>query len=320
MFMLLAFSSLGLYGHFNKGFPNRFSEEILFFSGFNEAQRTSRINSCSIVNGFKLRERCVIGNKDNIKGVLFGDSHAYMLWQPLNQEMERLDIGIMSFTGGGCPPILEIWRRDSVNECHQYNKTVFDFIKSNDDIEYIILSGRWTIHIERSRFDNREGFVEYGADVFSDVINDGNKEVNSEVVRKEKLLEKVRDSVTVFDSLNRELFVVYPVPEVGFMPAERLIQEIRFTNKKEHQLTHSYEVFLNRNKKIRDTFNEVREQTKSAVYFDISDNLCSAVTGRCKTFNENGMPLYYDDDHLSSYGSELIVQDIVRWISLNESK
>ena len=111
------------------------------------------------------------------------------------------------------------------------------------------------------------------------------------------------------------MFVVYPVPEVGFIPSEKVIHKLLYENKKDYFPTHSYDVFLDRNKRVREIFRDIREHKTSAKFFDVSDNLCSKVTRRCKTFNDNRMPLYFDDDHLSSFGAQLITEEILEWMN-----
>ena len=86
----------------------------------------------------------------------------------------------MSFSGGAAPPIFWVWRRDTVNNCHEYNMAVLNYIKSNSNLEYIILSGRWTVYVERHRFNNREGGIEDGNDIILDIINNGTLEINTE--------------------------------------------------------------------------------------------------------------------------------------------
>jgi peptidoglycan/LPS O-acetylase OafA/YrhL len=313
--LLASFSVIGALGHLNSGFPQRFEERILFLDGFKAAEQRSHDLSCAPIEGFSQRDRCILGNLENVKGVLIGDSHAQMLWGPLNHEMQRLGVGILSFTNGGCPPILGVWRRDAVNNCNEYNEAAFEYIKSNSEIEYIILSGRWTIYVERNRFDNQEGGVEPGTEVFLDVISNGERESNVEKVRQERLLKRLQDTLLKFDSLNRKVFVVYPVPEVGFTPAEKEISYRMYNRLGDFDSTHSYDVFLVRNQKVRDAFGDIGSQLDSTTFFDSSNTLCSKITRRCSTFDQNNIPLYFDDDHLSANGSEVIVNRIVQWIN-----
>ena len=312
--LLASFSVIGTVGHLNNGFQQRFEERILFLDGFRSADARSRDLSCFPIIGFSQRDRCVLGDKENVKGVLIGDSHAQMLWGPLDNQTQRLGVGILSFTNGGCPPIFGVWRRDIVNNCNEYNEAAFEYIKSNSEIEYIILSGRWTIHVERKRFDNQEGGVETGTDAFLDVITNGERESNVEKVRQEKLLKRLQGTLLKFESLNRKVFVVYPVPEVGFIPAEKEIRYLRHNKLEGFDSTHSYDVFLRRNRKVRDAFGDITSELNSTTFFDSSDTLCSKITRRCSTYDQNGTPLYFDDDHLSATGSKVIVNEIVRWI------
>ena len=313
--LLIIFSIIGILGHFTDGFNHRFEDRIRFLDGFKAAQQRSRDASCTPILGFSQRSKCVIGNRENVKGVLLGDSHAQMLWEPLNKTMQSLDIGIFSFTNGGCPPILDVWRRDRVTNCDKYNKAIFEYIRSNTEIKYIILSGRWTLFVERSRFDNKEGGIEPGADAFLDVISNGTREKNVEKMRQDKLIEKLQETLLQFDSLNRKLFVVNPVPEVGFTPAEKEIKYRLRGRLEDYDSTHSYDVFQTRNRKVRDAFDEISSQLSSTVFFDVSDKLCSEVTRRCITLDRQNIPLYFDDDHLSARGSEIIVKKIEQWIS-----
>lgn len=313
--VIASFSAIGTVGHLNNGFYERYDERIIFLDGFKSAVERRRNLSCAPIIGFSKRDRCILGNRENVKGVLIGDSHAAMLWEPLNDEMQRLGVGILSFTNGGCPPILGVWRRDTKNNCSEYNEDAFEYIKSNSEIQYIILSGRWTIHVERSRFDNQEGGIEPGGETFLDVISNGERESNVEKVRQERLLKRLQDTLLQFDSLNRKVFVVYPVPEVGFTPAEKEIRYRMHNRLEDYESTHSYDVFLVRNKKVRDTFGDISSQLNSTTFFDLSNTLCSEKTRRCSTFDQNNIPLYFDDDHLSPSGSEIIVKEVVQWIN-----
>ena len=51
------------------------------------------------------------------------------------------------------------------HKCFEYTKRVYNYIENNPHIKYVILSGRWAIWIEGTRFDNKEGGVEYGTKV-----------------------------------------------------------------------------------------------------------------------------------------------------------
>jgi peptidoglycan/LPS O-acetylase OafA/YrhL len=293
------------------GIQNRFSKEIIQLDNFRKNQEKLRDSSCYLITGFDKREKCVLGNKENIKGVLIGDSHAQMLWNPLSQKLTDIGIGMYSFTGGGCPPIFNVYRRDIANsKCVKYNDEVFNFLKEQKEIDFILLSGRWTIYVERKRFDNKEGGVEPGEDAYLDVLN----EKNTEQLRKKKLLKNISDSLEIFLSSNKKIYVVSPVPEVGFIPTIKMIKNL-LNNKTLITPTHNYDVFLERNNRIRSLFRNIEETDKVRI-FDISNFFCNTATRRCDTFKDKLKPFYIDNDHLSSYGSEIIVDDFISWLKL----
>ena len=119
------------------------------------------------------------------------------------------------------------------------------------------------MYVERTRFNNQEGAQEHGGDAFLDVIKDDVKEVNREPERKAKLLSRLKDSVNDFESLKRNVFVVYPVPEVAYSPAKRFARELVVTKKPAQLPTHSYPVYLVRNEKVRTAFEEIERDLKS---------------------------------------------------------
>ena len=297
----------------NNGFQERFPEQIIQLDNFRKQQEVIRGSSCDSISGFSKQERCILGNKENIKGVLIGDSHAQMLWGSLNKKLNDIGIGMYSFVGGGCPPTFNVYRRDVAdNTCDKYNQDVYKFVLENKKVEFILLSARWTIYIERERFNNKEGGVEPGEDVVLDIITNKKKEKNSEELRKIKLLQNINKSLNKFANLDKKIYIVSPVPEVGFVPAVKMIKN-RNLNKNLIAPTHSYDVFLERNYRARSLFNNFQKKNNQIKIFDISNNICNKVTRRCNTFDAL-KPLYYDDDHLSTYGTEIIVKDFVYWL------
>jgi len=307
------FSVFGLAGHLTNGFDMRVAKNIQDLVKFPDQQDEIAYAACAPIKKFRKEDRCVLGDKKNIIGALIGDSHSIMLWEPLHQRLEKLGIGVLSFSGAGCPPVLDVYRRDRHNSCVKSNLESYKFVRQNPNIEFVILSARWTLYVERERFNNQEGGVEMGTDVFVDVIQDGVEQVNAEAERKIKVLGAINNSISNLSQFGRKIYVVYPVPEVGFKPNERLAKNLHF--KRNLSITHNYDTFLYRNRRVRSMFDKMRNSDGSIMFFDISDFICDKLTRRCKTVLETGELLYTDDNHLSDVGSDLIVDDIIGWIS-----
>ena len=114
------------------------------------------------------------------------------------------------------------------------------------------------LHIERTRFNNLEGNIESGNEAILDVINDGVKEKNSELERQNKLLAKLEDSIMKFDSLNRKFLLFTPSLKL-ILAYNKVSKRKKFNQNTTNQLTHSYQVFLDRNSKVRGLFNELEK-------------------------------------------------------------
>ena len=290
----------------------RYSDSVRILDFFPAQDLMLRDGACAIVDGLGQRELCVLGDPLNVRGALLGDSHAQMLWHPLNTTLGELGVGMNSYTGGGgCLPIRNAYRRDHVNtHCHEYNSAVLDDIIQSDDIEFVVLSGRWTSHIEASRFDNGEGDVESGAVAYVDVVENGRRLKSSETIRADKVLAQMGNTISQLLDSGKTVFVVSPVPEVGFNVPQRLAKAELY-GIDDYAITHSYQRFLSRNKRVRGLFDALAATgNKSLHLVDVSEKLCSDSSGRCAVMNNDSQLLYMDDNHLSSEGAAVIVEQI----------
>lgn len=112
-------------------------------------------------------DHCVLVDNENKFAFLYGDSHAEALANAAKNAFAKTDLGLLFAFSDGCPPIKGVDRIDGKykHKCFEYTKRVYNYIENNPHIKYVILSGRWAIWIEGTRFDNKEGGVEYGSKV-----------------------------------------------------------------------------------------------------------------------------------------------------------
>lgn len=73
-------------------------------------------------------------------------------------------------------------------------------------------------------------------------------------------------------------------------------------------LTTSVDVYYKRNKFVLEKFETMHSSNLSFVKTD--KLFCNNSNRRCTTYINN-LPLYLDDDHLSDYGSDLVVNEII---------
>ena len=85
---------------------------------------------------------------------------------------------------------------------------------------------------------------------------------------------------------------------------------------KEKPLTTSFDVYKKRNKIVFDLFDSVKHKNIFRIY--PSELFCNTtIEGRCLTHNENDV-YYYDHNHLSSIGSEMLAKKILTVIKKNK--
>lgn len=287
------------------------SAYVKTLSGFSDANDAVRRAACAPLSGDHPAEHCTLGNANNIKGALIGDSHAHMLWSPLNEHLNQLNMGVRSYVQPGCMPVRNThsptrWG----NYCFDQTTKSLDEVVSSDDFDFVILAARWSIYTEQTRFNNGEGGVEGGENVIFDIVENGKKLNNKQTIRQEKMLAQVQKTIQELIDSGKTVFVLYPVPEVGFHVPERLAK-IEMYDIENYSITHSYERYQSRNEKIRTLFDDMQSSaSENLIFIDVSEQLCSESTGRCTVVGENSYPLYNDDDHLSNFGSNLVVEPI----------
>lgn len=305
------FICVGLCGHISDGYKFRLSKE---FDQFFLAQKDKnpRQAECHYSGGEapSPENYCVLGN-GKLKGLLLGDSHADALAFSLSQALSENGLSLRSITYNGCPPVEDVYRFDlrKVHKCYELNKKSFDYALRNDDVEYVVLLGRWSIYIEGTYFDNREGGFESSNRISLDVVENGVKENNNNPLRMEKLTRQYKRSVQRLLEGGKKVILVYPVPEVGFDVPRQLARLKMFGEKDE--ITTSYDVFMDRNRQVLEAFDSIPDN-ENLMRVRPDHIFCNAVKGgRCVTAKGSDI-FYYDDDHLSNTGARLVAEDVIK--------
>lgn len=306
------FLAVGIAWHNGGGYRSRFSQEVLALNdaSSNKNPRQARCNT----GGLAFRpptQACVLGDGDHVVGALLGDSHADALSYALSLALQSSSLGVSQMTYGGCAPSETFFR---VGEflCGRYNTQVMDVL---NDARYrnVIMMARWTIYLEGTGFDNGEGGVEPG--VASLWVDGGVKRMDigrDAQVRKLAIAESFRQSVQALLARGKHVFLVYPVPEVGWDVPKYAAKKLMYGQSS--AVTTSYEQYRRRNATALTVFDGLGAAPNLHRIYP-ADFLCNGEfsRGRCGAVLK-GVPLYYDDDHLSNAGASLLAADIVKAI------
>jgi peptidoglycan/LPS O-acetylase OafA/YrhL len=315
----LIFLGIGFIGHIGNGIPTRLPMTV---QKAIEGQFARNPKSCMSGPG-NLKDpsqACVLGNDSRILGALIGDSHAGAISYSLGQQLEAEKMGVIDLTSDGCTPIFDVFSTYAGSECLTKKNINFKYIKSNEELQFVIIAGRWTRTLTDLGFNNQEGGVEPSSPYFNMLSIDGQS--HPVASGESKIIEqKLIETIKAYISTNKVIVVIYPIPEAGWDIPTKLAKEALFMQNESilpDHLSTSFGVYKSRNNasiKLLDSIGDY----PNLIRIRPEQYLCDTyVENRCIT-QLKGVPLYYDDDHLNTFGANLITQHIVKSLAVSTS-
>ena len=128
-----------------------------------------------------------------------------------------------------------------------------------------------------------------------------------------KLEEGIRNSINDLLENNVKVILIYPVPILDFFPHKKLFdlyisdKDNFHLNLKANPLTSSYSEFLEYAKQSHNLLDSINHPNLIKIY--THELFCDKISDTCKTHDANNI-FYIDDDHLSKFGNEKIVNQI----------
>ncbi len=264
------------------------------------------------------RDSYELFQKDNLRKVLLiGDSHSDTLLFNLNKEVKKNDLSLFQLRTF---MLLEKFNRVNRKTKKKYNienKKIFDFLENNSNL-IVILHHRWSLKILETFYDNEEGTKEEPNLIYENYLEPLDIKSLSKEHRQDYIKQGLIFQINKIIKQGHKLILVYPVPEMGFNVPRVLnnnyIRERLNTSKFSAPiLSGSYEVYKKRNKLIFEILDSVQDPNIKRVY--PHKFFCNTIiTNRCVA-NNNESIFYYDDDHLSLKGSQLVVNEIMKKIN-----
>jgi hypothetical protein len=170
----------------------------------------------------------------------------------------------------------------------------------------IIISARWSLLVERFPFDNGEGGVESGNSWEWSIPKTGG-------TYSDNMRVEIVSSIKTILETGKTVILVYPVPEMGWDVTKVLTQSQDVIPPNDLGSV-SYDGFLQRSKNAIEALDSIGTH-KNLVRIRPDEILCNdTVEQRCIA-HLNGEALYFDSNHLSNEGAELLVREILRHIS-----
>jgi len=284
----------GLAGKNGNGFPQRLPIEINRLAEAPGDLRQVELGKQCLGRPSKMllaNDACHLGTGTRPSFLLWGDSHALALSPAINRVAS--DAGRMGLFVGklGCFPLLDVkqFRASGLpnDGCRFLNKQAVSLLDQNKEIRTVILAARWAIASVGYRFGNEAGRTV----VISPEGVKGNARAFHEGL--ERTLKYLNDR-------GLEVIIVTQAPEIGWHVPSVLARSTLFG----HDMPSgpSLEIYRERQRIVSSTLNELSHHYRFRVV-DIARVLCP---GQSCLIQLEGQSLYWDDDHLSSYGAAVV--------------
>ncbi|TXH93121.1 MAG: acyltransferase [Rheinheimera sp.] len=236
---------------------------------------------------------------------LVGDSHAATLAKPLSQNSSW---SLIDLTMEGCQPALNFHRQQGPCTV-QYQQHRLQLLQQMP-AGIVVLLGRLPLNLTETGASNQQvteqvppvRFVRYPDGV-------------SAKAQPAALQADLQQLTDLLGKAGHLVVWVYPVPEFGFHVPDAYYQQQRFGNN-ELALQLAEAVFRQRTAQSYQMLDQLKGTHIIRVY--PQQLFCSAATGHCSA-GEQARLWYFDDDHLSLAGSEMLVKQITQAINRYQS-
>jgi peptidoglycan/LPS O-acetylase OafA/YrhL len=296
-FLTLSFISFGALIVYTNGIPGRFSLSRLQISAgasdFNQ-DRDECADARRILKGQFCKMGDFVGSEPQF--ALWGDSEAEAIRAGVSEAAETRRQGGVFVGAYGCAPLIDIERPDVV-ECRAVNDEILKWISSTPTVRTVILAGRWAIWAEGVRYKRESRFPD-----LIPIVSPTHRGVT---IRNnaDAFLEGLELTVRALSNAGRNVWLVGPIPEVGFdVPRSLFINTLGVTST--FDIRPTYEEFRERQNRVLAAFANVSEKFHVKIVWP-DRALCDEV--RCDV-ERDGRPLYSDDIHLSIFGAKQLVK------------
>jgi hypothetical protein len=241
---------------------------------------------------------CELGINDKSPSFfVFGDSHALNLITALDSYGVMSNQKILFSSLGTCPALLEIQpfvntEYEERHNCKLLNDRIFNYVQNNN-IKNVVLVGRWTnygISISRPL----ELHLIYRSDQTFLDVDDSDRNLHSSLKYTVQQFKKIGVNVYIAkDTPQQILNSIDALKKSSFSRDEILINQLS--------------VSLNEHQRNQAVINNLINSLNVNI-IDLDSVLCGESI--CPLVN-NDQFIYYDDDHLSNFGTKKIAPKVI---------
>lgn len=266
------FIGAGMHLYKNQGAPLRFSQEVI-----NLAQTGKGMPDMG--EEFGEGRKVPLGKKEPLSAPVYavwGDSHANSLSPALNKIGQDQNVFGYVYRKAGCFPSTDL-TLPSKDECKDVGTKAFAELKAQESIKTVILVGRWSAYPRWWKESDSDEDREKSFVLFEKALN---------------------DTVQNLQTLGKKVIIITEPPPVRSSEApSAMARALHYGT--DVDISASHKEFLENTARLRAIIKTVADN-KSVPLIGLDESLC--VTDHCDSMVD-GKSLYYDSDHLSTFGA-----------------
>jgi hypothetical protein len=206
--------AVGVTAFVSDGLPRRFDDSVMKLAS---ARRDITPDGRGCINqrtpdALRRDNMCaVVGAGDTTPSfLLWGDSHAAVLFPAINEAAARSGRSGLMATASGCPPLIGVKSPSGMRKfrCDDFNDAVIRASLADDMIELVIVNARWAFYAHGSTYD-----VEARRNT---VIADEHAQTSDPAENKAVFVRGLRRTLAALRSAGKRIVIVGPTPEIGW--------------------------------------------------------------------------------------------------------
>ena len=300
-------------GHLTKGYPMRVPNEVhevLKSATFPDSLHDCQLNRKQVEH-MSLSEACEFGEDTAPSVAVWGDSHAASISQPLGEALGDLGLSLKQFTLSSCQPIPNLlnFGQSRADQCAKFNSRVFSLLLGSSEIQTIVMFATWDSYFLNSGTPNMLGVSEVD-DFYSYPISQSPHlpdHTRTGIISNE--LQKVIINLT---AVGKRIILVASLPRPDVSIPNYFARQVWNGAPLPADVGYPVEIFELQSKSGRKILKEalsVSEVGNLVKMIDPADIFCDS--SECALIKD-GKLLYIDGNHLSSYGSSLLIPLILK--------
>lgn len=304
------FITIGFAGNYTEGFQNRSKMKQSILNDFSPHKLLNHCGKSYHNNGVD-RMICIQGARTNSsysKFAVFGDSHSTHMLPAFELAARSIDAKYVSLGLVGCPPLLGIdvaKGNHDIGVCENITKRQFEYVRDNK-IDKVFLVGRWSLYTDGG----------YDTNMKDHFLVDKNSNVLTKRASRTVFVNALENTVEAYRDIGANVYILTQNPQQKTDPRKLYehLSILHLTGEEKEKVIENYSISRNRSNDLqaynRRIFDQLASEGKIKIV-NLDDYYCSRDI--CQIGDRNHST-YYDKDHLSTFGAELVADEIIKHI------